>query len=270
MKQPIINSDGTSIRGCNIIYAPAGQAGEYSGLAANPYRGCGHACAYCYVPAVLHIKRHEFDSVATPRPNYISLLEKDARKYQAVGITEQQVMLSFTTDPYHPFDNSLTRDVIIKLQEYGLAVSTLTKGGSRALRDIDLFRPDRDSFASTLTSLSDAFSRKWERGAALPMDRVAALKAFHSRGVFTWVSLEPTIDANYSLQIVRDTYQFVDLYKIGRANYMEITKTTDWEDYTLRMIDLCQKLGVKHYIKNDLQHFLPKGYDNPKRVQQHH
>jgi N-acetylglutamate synthase-like GNAT family acetyltransferase len=38
-----INDDGWSIAGCAHIYAPAGQAGEYAKLAANPYKGCGHA-----------------------------------------------------------------------------------------------------------------------------------------------------------------------------------------------------------------------------------
>ena len=37
-----LNPDGVSVKGCSIIYAPAGQAGEYSALATNPYRGCGH------------------------------------------------------------------------------------------------------------------------------------------------------------------------------------------------------------------------------------
>ena len=90
-----------AIKGCTIIYAPRGQAGEYAKLATNPYRGCGHKCSYCYVPSVLRISREEFDSGATPRPNFLELLRKDARKYQAAGKTEQ-VMLSFTTDPYHP------------------------------------------------------------------------------------------------------------------------------------------------------------------------
>ena len=43
---PQLNPDGLSVRGCSIIYAPAGQAGEYSALATNPYRGCGNGCAY--------------------------------------------------------------------------------------------------------------------------------------------------------------------------------------------------------------------------------
>ena len=44
----------------------------------------------------------------------------------------------------------------------------VTKGGMRAIADIDLFRPERDAFACTLTTLDDDFSMKWERGAALP------------------------------------------------------------------------------------------------------
>lgn len=267
--KPEVNQDGVSVSGCNIIYAPAGQAGEYAPLACNPYRGCGHKCAYCYVPRVLKITREEFDAGANERSNFIDSLKKDAKKYQAAGITEQ-VMMSFTTDPYHPGDNTLTRDVITILQDYGLGVCTLTKGGSRALRDIDLFRPTRDAFASTLTTLDDDFSRKWERGAQLPGNRIETLKEFHSRGVFTWVSLEPTLNTESSLSIVEATHEFVDLYKIGRANYLPMTNTTDWEDYTHNMISLCQKLNVKHYIKKDLQPYLPGGYHNPLRVIQHH
>lgn len=264
-----LNPDGVSVPGCTIIYAPAGQAGEYAPLATNPYRGCGHKCAYCYVPRVLKITREEFDSGANERKEFMTALEKDARKYQAAGITEQ-VMMSFTTDPYHPGDNALTREVILSLQAHGLGVCTLTKGGSRALRDIDLFRPDRDAFASTLTTLDDDFSMKWERGAQLPADRIATLKAFHTRGIFTWVSLEPTLSTESSLEIVQETYEFVDLYKIGRANYLPMTNTTDWESYTHCMIELCQRLGVKHYIKHDLQPYLPAGYYNPLRIPQHH
>jgi hypothetical protein len=48
------------------------------------------------------------------------------------------------------------------LIEHGLAFSILSKGGTRALRDADLYRPDRDAYAATLTSLDDRFSLKWE------------------------------------------------------------------------------------------------------------
>lgn len=263
-----MNDDGISIKGCNYIYAPSGQAGEYAVLSANPYRGCSHKCAYCYVPQILRMDRNEFYKGAFPRDNFISKLEKDAVKYKDNNIKEQ-VMLSFTTDPYHPLDNSLTRQTILKLQTYGLGVCTLTKGGSRALRDISLFRSDRDAFASTLTSLNDDFSKKWESGASLPNDRIETLKKFSEKGIFTWVSLEPTLDCDASIEIIKQTHQFVNLYKIGRVNYLPMTKTTDWKDYTLRIIDVCQKLNVEHYIKKDLQCYLPNNYVNKLRVKQH-
>ena len=146
----------------------------------------------------------------------------------------------------------------------------LTKAGTRAWCDHDLYRPDRDAFASTLTSLDERFSRKWERSAAPPSDRIDALKAFHERGIFTWVSLEPTLDVEASLAIVEATHSFVDLYKVGRANYLPMTKTTDWRDYTLHMLDTLNRVGARHYIKKDLQPFLPVGYPNPLRLPQHH
>jgi hypothetical protein len=258
------------LKGCTYIYAPKGQAGEYAPLATNPYRGCGHQCLYCYVPRVLHMPRTEFDAGATLRPGYLDGLRKDAARYRVAGITEQ-VMLSFTSDPYHPGDTSATRTALKTLIEHGLAFCTLSKGGSRALRDIDLFRPSRDAYACTLTSLDEHFSAKWERHAAPPADRIAALRAFHEAGIFTWLSLEPTLDCDSSLAIVRECHSFVDLWKVGRANYLGgITRETDWRSYTLRMIDLLAQLGARAYIKRDLQPFLPAGYRNPLRVPQHH
>jgi DNA repair photolyase len=260
-----------SIKGSPVIYEPKGQAGEYAPLACNPYRGCGHICVYCYVPRIPgQPSRDEFNEGAVLRENFIERLIKDAKKYQAAGITEQ-VMLTFTSDPYHLGDTTPTRQTLEILIEHGLAFCTLTKGGTRALRDIDLFRPTRDAFASTLTSLDDRFTRKWERKAALPGDRIAALKKFHERGIFTWISLEPTLDIESSLEIVEATHEFVDLYKVGRANYLkEITRTTDWEGYTHRIIELLQRVGAKHYIKQDLQPYLPPNYPNPLRIPQNH
>jgi hypothetical protein len=269
VKPPSVASEAVAIKGCDYIYAPAGQAGEYAPLATNPYRGCGNGCVYCYVPKVISMPRPEFDKGAVPRPNFLQNLIKDAKKYQAVG-SKEQVMLSFTTDPYHPGDTYLTRQTLTVLRDAGLGFCTLTKGGTRALRDLDLFRPDRDAFASTLTSVNDDFSKKWERGAALPGDRMKALKTFHDAGIFTWVSLEPTLNIKASLRILELTHEYVDLFKIGRVNYLPMTETTDWEDYTHQVIELCAKLGIKHYIKKDLQRFLPKGYPNPLRVPQFH
>lgn len=252
-----------------VVYEPRGQAKEYAALAANLYRGCGHGCVYCYCPALLKMSYAEFNSTAVPRKNFIELLEKDAEELSEAGITDQ-ILFCFTTDPYHPCDTSLTRKALETLIKHGLSFCTLTKGGTRALRDIDLFRKNHDAFATTLTCLDDTMSRKWERFAALPNDRISTLKKFHDNGIFTWVSLEPTLDTTTSLEIIRETHEFVDLYKIGRANYLPITYSTDWRKYVADVIELCSRLNVKHYIKKDLQQYLPRNYHNPLRIPQHH
>lgn len=267
--------DQPKVRGADVIYRPAGEAGEYAALATNPYQGCGHKCAYCYVPLAMHLKRPDFDAGAIPRPGYDERLHRDVDRYRLAGIADghpaDQVFITFSSDPYHPGDVEPTAHAIERLICGGMAHCTLSKGGTKALGYIGLYRPKRDAYAATLTTLDDDFSRKWERAAPLPADRIAALRAFHEAGIFTWVSLEPTLDVTASLAIVAATHRFVDLYKIGRANYVPtITKVVDWRDYTLRMIELCQRLGVKHYIKRDLQPHLPPGYSNPLRVPQHH
>jgi DNA repair photolyase len=265
---PVVNADG-SVRGSTVIYVPKSEAFEYGALATNPYRGCGHSCTYCSVPISTHQDRAEFNAGAVLRPNYLANLRRDAKLFQAAGISEQ-ILIAFITDPYHPTEHetATTRAVLEILLEHDLAFSILSKGGTRALRDLDLFRPDRDCYGATLTGVDDSLSKKWERNAPLPGDRIAALKAFFKAGVFTWVSAEPVVDVEATLAMIAATHEFVDLYKVGRMNYLNLP--IDWRDYTLRALDLLNRLGKRHYIKRDLQQFLPPGYPNPMRVPQHH
>jgi hypothetical protein len=105
-------------------------------------------------------------------------------------------------------------------------------------------------------------------GAAGGPDRDAP--AVSHAGIFTWVSLEPVLDTAATLEIIRQTHRFVDLYKVGRANYVGLTKTTDWRRFTHDVVDVLAQTGARQYIKKDLQKFLPAGYANPMRVPQHH
>lgn len=266
--------DQPIVRGADVIYRPAGNAGEYAPLATNPYKGCGHGCAYCYVPLATHQDRPTFNMGAVPREGYLDRLARDVDRYRKAGICNshpaEQVFITFSSDPFHQGDLTMTRRTISLLLAGGMAFCTLSKGGMRAMPFMSLYRQRRDAYAASLTALDDYFSRKWEPNAALPYDRITALKLFHEAGIFTWVSIEPTLSVKQSLEIVRVTHGFVDHYKIGKANYLKkVSDGIDWRDYTLRMVDLCQHLGVSHYIKADLQEHLPPGYHNPLRVVQH-
>jgi hypothetical protein len=266
-----VNADG-AVKGCKTIYAPKGPALEYAPLACPLYDGCGHGCDYpCYVHAggFTRLTREQFDAGATLKKDFIANLRKDAAKYQAAGITEQ-VLLSFNTDPYHPGDTRPTREVLEILIEHGLAFCTLTKGGRRPLRDLDLFRRDRDAFAVTLISLDDDFCRKMEPKAPLPAARIAGAKRFHEAGIFIWGSIEPVIVPEMALAVVEATHPYFDFYKIGPLHYSNLTHGVDWRAFTERMVDVLDRHNKGAYFKKDLQPFLPPGYPNPMRVPQHH
>ncbi len=237
-----------------VIYEPRGRAGEYAPLAVNLYRGCGHGCIYCYAPEATFIDRQEFIK-ATPRQGIIEKLEKDAP--QAVeGRPEGNVLLCFTCDPYQPINDihELTRQAIEILHKNGFNVTVLTKGGKRAERDFDLLRSG-DEFATTLTFLDEQKSRQWEPEAAIPEERIEALRKTHELGIKTWVSLEPVIEPAESIEIIRQTHSFVDLFKVGKLNYHPRGKEIDWHKFLQECIATLKQYGCQYYIKKDLRRY---------------
>lgn len=236
-----------------IIYETRGKAREYRELAANLYSGCDHGCVYCYAPNVIQRNRVEFHTDVHIRADILKGLDKDARGYAAAR-EKRQVLFCFTTDPYYTGEDAhkTTRAALQIMRTHDLHFCTLTKGGTRALRDIDLFTPD-DAFASTLTSLHDAVSIEWEPNAALPDDRLAALYAFHRKGIPTWVSLEPVIDPKMTMEIIRASHTYVDEFKVGVLNYHPRAKEIDWKRFGFEVVELLESLGKRYYIKLDLK-----------------
>jgi len=234
----------------SIIYRPDGRALEYAFLAANHYVGCGHGCYYCYVPAAT--RNTTFHTKQSVRPGVLGMLRKEASKYRD---TDCRVLLCFSCDPYQPLDvhSKTTRDVIKILQAHNIPIQILTKGGARAQRDFDLYR-SCDIFGTTLTTLTPSESHRTEPQAALPADRIETIKEAKNKGIETWVSLEPVLDAKQSLQIIRETHSFVDLFRIGKLNHR--ASNINWRAFGKQAINLCRDFGTDYYIKADLATFL--------------
>jgi DNA repair photolyase len=205
----------------------------------------------------------EFRSKVEPRKDILKKLERDARVLRDKGETER-ILMCFTCDPYPPeeMEWGITREALKILKGHGLAVQVLTKGGTRALRDLDLFT-EKDAFATTLT-LWGKESRKWEPGAAMPGDRVRAIMAFYQAGIPTWVSLEPVIDPDASLNWIRSLYPYVDLFKVGKLNYIDRlpqdlraeVENIDWAKFAVDVVTLLDRIGKPYLIKDDLKEYL--------------
>ena len=227
------------------IYEPKGRALEYSLLALNLYQGCVHGCGYCYAAMMARRYGRDFQNAGV-RPGVIEALKKAAPKFAG---TDKRVLLCFSCDPYQPAGNKATREALQVLRLHDIPFQVLTKGGLRAARDFDLYGP-RDAFAVTLTSVCFPVAMSHEPNAASPDDRCRALIRAKRHGIQTWVSLEPVIDPDESLEVIRQTHTYVDFYKVGTLNHA--ANKTDWRAFGIRAINLLEKLGKRYYVKHDL------------------
>jgi DNA repair photolyase len=241
----------------SVIYRPKGKALEYCELAANLYRGCGHGCTYCYAPGVLYTSRDKF-LTASPRPDIIKKIEQDATNLgKDESMHGRQVLLCFTCDPYQPLDDEyrLTRQAIKILHENRLNVRILTKGGKRSEKDFDLLGKD-DAYAATLTFADNRLSAEFEPYASHPEERFTALSRAHDLGIPTWASLEPVINPDETLEIIRQTSSYVDMYKIGVWNYDKRSAELDYSGFIKKAIELIDSAGAQYYIKKDMVKYL--------------
>lgn len=242
----------------NVIYEPRGKAREYSPLALNLYMGCTHRCKYCYAPSCIQKSRENYFKVPEPRKNVLENLEKQLKK----EIPKEQVLLSFVGDVYCETsdDNKLTRKVLETLLFYKVPVAILTKGGKRCLKDMDIFQKfgDHIMIGATLTFDNDKDSLEWEEGASTPKERLETLKTLYENGIRTFASFEPVIYPDQSINLIKQSIDFIDVYKIGKINnYKGIDKTIDWTDFLIKCVDILRPAGKEFYIKHDLRRAAP-------------
>ncbi len=237
-----------------MIYKPKGRAREYSPLALNIYTGCDHGCRYCYVPGLMRKDKKSFRLNVLPRPNLIEQVEKDAKRLNG----EDQVLLCFTGDPYCQTDleYKATRSVLRILLDNEIPTAILTKGGSRCLRDLDLFHEfgEHIKVGATLSFIEQKDAQRYEPHAALPIDRMEALKVLHENGVRTWVSFEPVIDTAQTLELLDRTLDYVDEYKVGKINnYSDLENRIIWPTFLMQAVWKLREAGKAFYIKEDLR-----------------
>lgn len=239
----------------STIYEPRGKAREYSPLALNPYSGCNHGCRYCYVPPIRRLTAKENLKV-NARPDFLRSVKREAER---MTDRSKQVLFSFMSDPYNELEaiEGLTRGCLQILLDNRIPVSILTKAGTKALVDMDLFKKFGRSIqvGATLTFSNDDDSRFWEPGAAEPFDRLEMLEALHREGIKTWASFEPVIDPLQSLELIENGLPWIDIYKIGKLNnaFPDIEKEICWPDFLEAAIRVLRKNKKAFYVKYDLR-----------------
>jgi DNA repair photolyase len=173
----------------------------------NPYRGCFHACAYCYSRT-----SHEylgfgagtdFDRKIVVKVNAPALLRAALSRRAWKGET---IIFSGNTDCYQPLEAvyELTRRCLEVCAEFRNPVAIITKG-ALVRRDVDLLaRMSREGSASVALSIpfsDDAMSRAIEPNASLPSQRFETLRLLSEAGIRTGVGVAPVIPGLNDSQI---------------------------------------------------------------------
>ena len=253
---------------CKTILSKSKLGTDYS---INPYRGCAHACVYCYTPYVLREKRKwgEFIEVKINAPE---VLEKDLKKHKAGTI-----FISSVTDPYNPLEKKykLTRRILEKLKNTKFSISIQTKS-DLVLRDIELLKEMDCEVGMTIITFNERARKIFEPNTSSSEKRLKALKKLKESGIKTYIFFGPVLplisDENLEETIkkfasVKPDYIYIDKLNIKRSlhwkkiknilekNYPKLVEK--WEKILFsengyyqrikeRIIEICMSYGLKY------------------------
>src|SRR5918911_3872120 len=165
----------------------------------NPYRGCSHACTYCFA-RVTHTYMdmdagRDFETKIVVKVNAGELLPKELRAKRWKG---EHIAMGTATDPYQRAEGryKLMPKIIETLTAFRNPFSILTKG-TLIIRDLDLLVD-----ASGATDVSTAFSigtldedawSKSEPGTPHPRKRMEAVTRLNAAGIPCGVMVAPVL-----------------------------------------------------------------------------
>lgn len=165
----------------------------------NGYRGCSHACRYCFArPTHEYLDLDcgsDFDSQVVVKTNVADVLRRELarRSWQ-----RETVALGTNTDPYQRAEGryALMPGIISALTESGTPFSILTKG-TLLRRDLPLLRDAAGqvgvSVAVSLAVGDPALHKEVEPGTPSPQARLGMIAAIRDAGLACHVMVAPVL-----------------------------------------------------------------------------
>ena len=165
----------------------------------NAYRGCSHACAFCFArPTHAYLDLNiaeDFDRKIVVKVNAVERVRAELHPRAWAG---DPIAMGTNTDPYQRCEGKyrLTQGIVEALTERANPFSILTKS-TLVLRDLDLLveaskRTDvRVNFS--IGTLDDTVWRAMEPGTPHPRQRVKAVEALNRAGVRCGVLMAPIL-----------------------------------------------------------------------------
>jgi DNA repair photolyase len=156
--------------------------------ALNPYMGCSHDCAYCYVPDVAHVERPKWGSYVIVKRNLPTLLAREMQRKE-----RRDVFLSSATDPYQPAEAThlVTRRCLEVMLKHDWPLGVLTRN-PLVKRDVLLLKQFSEvEVGLSVPTLDDEARKLVEPGAPNIEGRLRTLRALADEGLETYANLMP-------------------------------------------------------------------------------
>ena len=165
----------------------------------NPYTGCEHRCAFCYVRAFELRADRPFDDrygrTVRVKVNVAAVLRSELarRSWQ-----KETVVVGAATDPYQPAEGRfrLTRQCLEVFSDFSNPTSMITRG-PMIVRDVDvltqLAHRAEVHITFSIPTLDDDVWRKTEPGTAHPRQRLRAIEKLASAGIDVGVGMAPIL-----------------------------------------------------------------------------
>jgi DNA repair photolyase len=165
----------------------------------NVYRGCSHACTYCFArPTHEYLGLNtgqDFERRIVVKVNAVEVLRAELSARRWAG---HHIAMGTNTDPYQRCEGKyhLTRGVVQTLTEAGNPFSILTKS-TLVLRDLDILagaaRRTEVGVNLSVGTLDDEVWRLTEPGTPPPRRRLEAVRRLNEAGVACGVLVAPII-----------------------------------------------------------------------------
>ncbi len=164
----------------------------------NPYRGCSHACRYCYAReshTYLDLNvAEDFEQQLFVKENLKDRLHAELARVPL----DQVIAIGTVTDPYQPLEgrHHLTRTAIELLAESGHAF-TLTTKSPLIERDLDLLEPlgrrGQVGVHVSLMSLDREMLHRLEPGTSPPARRLDIIRRLHEHRIPVGTFVAPIV-----------------------------------------------------------------------------
>jgi len=165
----------------------------------NPYMGCAHRCAFCYVRGFeRRADRPSDERYGTNLRVKVNVVEVLRAELARRGWRRELVAIGAATDPYQPAEGRyrLTRGCIRVLGAARTPFSIITRG-PLIVRDVDVLTEaavrTEVMVSVSIATLDESISARLEPGVAPPRQRLRAIKTLADAGIAAGVALAPVL-----------------------------------------------------------------------------